>query len=182
MPHDLTPAGRIAKQLPAVAIGAAVEIFDEGGHVFGLLLEFRPRPYHIATICGRYASFLPAEFIAQLFSTVNRLPNLEPTWNMAPTTDAPVVRRHPSCERHLNVLKWGLMPYFTKDLKKARGVFIKARNVSIRARATLDVIIRYGRPMPSLCAASSAGLRCDLGHQPSVAGKCGHHLLRKQVQ
>jgi putative SOS response-associated peptidase YedK len=34
---------------------------------------------------------------------------------MAPTKDAPVVG-----ERHLNVLKWGLMPYFTKDLKKAR--------------------------------------------------------------
>jgi putative SOS response-associated peptidase YedK len=29
-------------------------------------------------------------------------------------------RRHPSGERHLNVLQWGLMPYFTKDMKKAR--------------------------------------------------------------
>src|ERR1700722_2534751 len=103
MPHDLTPAGRIAKQLPAVAIGAAVKILDEGGHAFGLLLEFRPRHYHIATMCGRSASFLPAEFIARLFSTANALPNLEPTWNMAPTKDAPVVRRHPSGERHLNV-------------------------------------------------------------------------------
>ena len=32
-------------------------------------------------MCGRYDSFLPAEFIARLFSTVNALPNLEPTWN-----------------------------------------------------------------------------------------------------
>ena len=85
--------------------------------MFGLLLEFRPRPYHIATMCGRYASFLPSEFIAQLFSTVNGLPNLEPAWNRAQTKDAPVVRRHPSGERHLNVLKWGLMQYFSKDLK-----------------------------------------------------------------
>jgi hypothetical protein len=36
-----------------------------------------------------YASFLPLEFIAQLFATVNPLPNLVPTWNMAPTMDAP---------------------------------------------------------------------------------------------
>jgi len=43
-------------------------------------------------MCGRYASFLPAEFIARLFATVNPLPNLAPTWNMAPTMDAPVVR------------------------------------------------------------------------------------------
>jgi putative SOS response-associated peptidase YedK len=27
-------------------------------------------------MCGRYASFLPAEFIARLFVTVNPLPNL----------------------------------------------------------------------------------------------------------
>jgi putative SOS response-associated peptidase YedK len=35
--------------------------------------------------------------------------------------DAPVVRLYrESGERHLDVLKWGLVPYFTKDLKKAR--------------------------------------------------------------
>jgi putative SOS response-associated peptidase YedK len=70
-------------------------------------------------MCGRYASFLPAEFIARLFATVNPLPNLAPTWNMAPTMDAPVVRPIDR-ERHLDALRWGLMPYFTKDLKKAR--------------------------------------------------------------
>jgi hypothetical protein len=34
----------------------------------------------IGIMCGRYASFLPG--------TVNPLPNLEQTWNMAPTRDA----------------------------------------------------------------------------------------------
>ena len=43
-------------------------------------------------MCGRYASFLPAEALARIFGTVNPLPNLETTWNMAPTRDAPVVR------------------------------------------------------------------------------------------
>ena len=71
-------------------------------------------------MCGRYASFLPAEAIAQIFGTVNPLPNLEPTWNMAPTKDAPVVRLSREGQRHLDALKWGLVPYFTKDLKKAR--------------------------------------------------------------
>jgi putative SOS response-associated peptidase YedK len=42
-------------------------------------------------MCGRYANFLPAEAIARIFGTVNPLPNLAPTWNMAPTMDAPVV-------------------------------------------------------------------------------------------
>jgi putative SOS response-associated peptidase YedK len=72
-------------------------------------------------MCGRYASFLPPELIARLFGTRNALPNLKPTWNMAPTMDAPVVRRHPeSGERHLDALTWGFVPAFTKSLKEAR--------------------------------------------------------------
>ena len=59
---------------------------------------------------------LPAEAVARLFHTVNPLPNFPPTWNMAPTQDAMVVRHHPDTgERHLDLLKWGLLPYFTKD-------------------------------------------------------------------
>ena len=73
-------------------------------------------------MCGRYASFLPPEFLARLFATTNPPPNIAPTWNMAPTMDAPVVRLdRESGERHLDALKWGLVPYFTKDLKKAGG-------------------------------------------------------------
>jgi putative SOS response-associated peptidase YedK len=82
-------------------------------------------------MCGRYASFLPPKFLAQLFAARNPLPNLEPTWNMAPTRDAPVVRTHPETgEHHLDALKWGLIPYFTKDLKKARKP-INARSETV---------------------------------------------------
>jgi putative SOS response-associated peptidase YedK len=45
-------------------------------------------------MCGRYASFLPAEAMARIFGTGNPLPNLAPSWNVAPTLDAAVVRRH----------------------------------------------------------------------------------------
>jgi SOS response associated peptidase (SRAP) len=69
--------------------------------------------HHISVMCGRYGSFLPAEAIAKLFGTVNPLPNL------APTMDAPVVRLVEGA-RHLDALKWGLVPSFTKDMKKAR--------------------------------------------------------------
>ena len=41
---------------------------------------------------GRTASLLPGAFIAPLFATVNPPPMLAPTWIMAPTMDAPVVR------------------------------------------------------------------------------------------
>ena len=81
-------------------------------------------------MCGRYASFLPAEALARIFGTVNPLPNLEQTWNMAPTRDAPVVRLSREGERHLDALKWGLIPYLTKDFKKARKP-INARSETI---------------------------------------------------
>ncbi|HEX2940638.1 MAG TPA: SOS response-associated peptidase [Rhodopila sp.] len=72
-------------------------------------------------MCGRYASFLPPDLIARLFGTKNPLPNLKPTWNMAPTMQAPVIRRHPETgDRHLDALTWGFVPSFTKDLKQAR--------------------------------------------------------------
>jgi len=61
---------------------------------------------------------------------MNPLPNLEPTWNMAPTRDAPVIRLLKDGERHLDALKWGLVPYFTKDLKKARKP-INARSETV---------------------------------------------------
>ena len=58
-------------------------------------------------MCGRYASFLPAVAIANIFGTINPLPNIAPTWKMAPTMDAPVVRLSRDGDRHLDVPKWG---------------------------------------------------------------------------
>ena len=66
-----------------------------------------------------------------MFETSNPPPNLRPTWNMAPTMDAPVVRSHPEThERHLDALRWGLVPFFTKDLKAARRP-INARSETV---------------------------------------------------
>ena len=72
-------------------------------------------------MCGRYASYLPAKAMRRTFRTVNPLLNVEPSWNVAPTQLAPVVRRHPETgERHLDLFQWGLLPYFIKDPMHAR--------------------------------------------------------------
>jgi putative SOS response-associated peptidase YedK len=83
-------------------------------------------------MCGRYASILPAELLARVFGAAGPLPNYEPTWNMAPTKDAPVILhdRHTG-ERHLGVMKWGLVPFFTKDLAAARKP-INARSETVQ--------------------------------------------------
>jgi putative SOS response-associated peptidase YedK len=52
---------------------------------------------------------------------VNPPPNLPPSSNVAPSQNAMVVRRHPETgERHLDLLTWGLVPHWTKDLEAAR--------------------------------------------------------------
>jgi putative SOS response-associated peptidase YedK len=82
-------------------------------------------------MCGRYAAILPAESIAALFQTTGPTPNWAGTWNMAPTKDAPVIRRHPETgERHLGLLRWGLVPHWVKDPKTTRQP-INARGETI---------------------------------------------------
>ena len=72
-------------------------------------------------MCGRYVSALPAAELARIFGALGELPNVEPSWNVAPTNCMPVIRRHPeSDERRLDLLTWGLVPHFPKDLKAAR--------------------------------------------------------------
>jgi putative SOS response-associated peptidase YedK len=72
-------------------------------------------------MCGRYAAILPAEHIIALFQTRGPIPNWPGTYNMAPTRDAPVVRRHPETgERRLDLLRWGLVPHWVKDPKTTR--------------------------------------------------------------
>ena len=72
-------------------------------------------------MCGRYVSALPAAELARIFGASSEMPNFEPSWNVAPTTRRPVIRRHPGTgERRLDLLTWGLVPNFTKDLTAAR--------------------------------------------------------------
>jgi putative SOS response-associated peptidase YedK len=45
-------------------------------------------------------------------------PNIAPSWNVAPTDPLPVVRYDPRAgERSLDVMRWGLVPFWAKDIK-----------------------------------------------------------------
>jgi putative SOS response-associated peptidase YedK len=69
-------------------------------------------------MCGRFASKLAPEFIRQLFATEGDLPNLGPSWNLAPSQDALVICRHSETGvRRLDALRWGLVTHFTKDFE-----------------------------------------------------------------
>src|SRR6202035_1757631 len=45
-------------------------------------------------------------------------PNIAPSWNVAPTDPLPVVRfDEKDRQRSLEVMRWGLIPYWAKDIK-----------------------------------------------------------------
>jgi putative SOS response-associated peptidase YedK len=45
-------------------------------------------------------------------------PNFAPSWNVAPTDNLPIVRYDPKAgHRTLDLMRWGLVPYWSKDLK-----------------------------------------------------------------
>ena len=83
-------------------------------------------------MCGRFASSLPPDEMRRVFATLGEPPNLPPSWNIAPTQSALVVRRHPQTgERRLDALTWGLIPWHEQDPKGGRKP-INARAETIR--------------------------------------------------
>ncbi len=89
-----------------------------------------------SSMCGRFASSLPPDEMRRVFETLGETPNHPPSWNVAPSQSALVVRRHPETgERRLDVLRWGLVPSFIKDLKAAR----KPINARSETAATTDL-------------------------------------------
>jgi putative SOS response-associated peptidase YedK len=44
-------------------------------------------------------------------------PNFPPSWNVAPTDSLPIVRGAKSAHRTLDLMRWGLVPCWAKDIK-----------------------------------------------------------------
>ena len=71
-------------------------------------------------MCGRYLLQRSPSELAQFYEARNPTPNHAPSWNIAVTQHSLVVRRHPeSGERHLDSLRWGLVPRWATDSKDA---------------------------------------------------------------
>jgi putative SOS response-associated peptidase YedK len=61
-------------------------------------------------------------------------PNFPPSWNVAPTDSLPVVRYDRKAEqRSLDLLRWGLIPYWAKDIKVGfANINAKAESIETR--------------------------------------------------
>jgi putative SOS response-associated peptidase YedK len=68
-------------------------------------------------MCGRYVITTAPEAIRRWFATVGFSANFPPHYNAAPGQDLPVIRLHPETgDRILGMLRWGLIPYWSKGL------------------------------------------------------------------
>src|SRR6266478_1605916 len=69
-------------------------------------------------MCGRFLASKSPDEIARWFATRNAIPNSRASYNVAPTQDILAVRFNPETkERTLDALRWGLVPYWAKDIK-----------------------------------------------------------------
>lgn len=73
-------------------------------------------------MCGRYGRRADKQRIAEWFRTHNTNvfndPELAPTYNAAPQSFQPVIRLNSETdEREIVLMKWGLVPYWSKTLK-----------------------------------------------------------------
>src|ERR1700758_366976 len=61
-------------------------------------------------------------------------PNFPPSWNVAPTDQLPVIRYDRKAgERSLDLLRWGLVPYWAKDLNVGfANINAKAEGIEAR--------------------------------------------------
>jgi putative SOS response-associated peptidase YedK len=83
-------------------------------------------------VCGRAFQTTAPERLRAHYGTTNALANQPPRYNIAPTQSVPVVRFNPKTrERSLDLLRWGLVPFWAKDLAiGAKAINARAEDIA----------------------------------------------------
>lgn len=92
-------------------------------------------------MCGRYALAFIQGFKTR-FEVIDLQARLEPRFNIAPTEDAPVIRREGG---NIAVsMRWGLVPFWAKDLKIGNRL-INARAETVDKRPAFRAALKRRR-------------------------------------
>jgi putative SOS response-associated peptidase YedK len=94
-------------------------------------------------MCGRYVLSTTAEAVAEHF-VIDVSPPIPPRYNIAPTQQAPVLRVARSGAQELVLLRWGLVPFWAKDLAIGQRQ-INARAESLATRPAYREALRRRR-------------------------------------
>ena len=118
-------------------------------------------------MCGRFFLIEDATAIKQSFNAVGDIDFL-PRYNMAPSQNLPVIF-YKDTVRHLQLMRWGLIPYWSKDSR------LKYSTINARAE-TVDQKPVYRQPFKrSRCLVPASGFfewqKRDSGKQPYLIKK-----------
>ena len=113
-------------------------------------------------MCGRVVQKTALSEIRVLFKTVNPVPNAAPTYNGAPTDTMPVVRLDRDGRRSLDLPRWGLVPWWAKDLKSARAASMRWPRLSRRNR-----LFEMPSPVGSVASCRSTLFTSGRRHRPA---------------
>ncbi len=95
-------------------------------------------------MCGRYSLSSPGHVVAELFELPSA-PELHPRYNIAPSQEAPLVRRLPEeAVRSIALARWGLVPSRAGDPSIASR-FINARCESAAEKPSFRDSLRARR-------------------------------------
>jgi putative SOS response-associated peptidase YedK len=84
-------------------------------------------------MCGRYTLAAGPEFIADYFQVDGPIPEFQPSWNITPGGDIPVICQAPEDGRTCSLMHWGLIPHWAKEPdSKYKMINAKAETLSQR--------------------------------------------------
>lgn len=93
-------------------------------------------------MCGRFVANIPAAELKKTFDLIE-MPQLEPRFNVAPTQQVAVIRNDGDHNR-LDLLKWGFVPSWSKDMSFGSHL-INARSETVAEKPTFRHAIKYRR-------------------------------------
>ena len=97
-------------------------------------------------MCGRYVISLTLDQLADLFEVPDR-PNFAANYNAAPTQGLPVVRRGKEGEARLSLIRWGLVPHWSRDGPSGAKPLINARAETAAEKPTFRAALKRRRAL-----------------------------------
>lgn len=98
----------------------------------------------LTAMCGRYTLTTPPQVLAEYFGLDTVPTHLVPRRNIAPTQPVAVVRALPDGTRHLDLVRWGLIPSWAKDARIGTRL-INARAESAAQKPAFRAALRHRR-------------------------------------
>lgn len=92
-------------------------------------------------MCGRFTLALPPELLAEIIGEIEQ-PHIQPRYNIAPTQQVAVIRQEAGGRRHLDYLRWGLIPSWAKE---SSSHMINARSETVHEKPAFRQAFRSRR-------------------------------------